>query len=67
MQMLQLSVSLFCLQVLLAMRANVEDRGMKGDCTPLMEVMILIRFTFLFQILLETKTFSLFASKFNFY
>ena len=25
------------LQVLLAMRANVEDRGMKGDCTPLME------------------------------
>ena len=21
------------------MRANVEDRGMKGDCTPLMEVM----------------------------
>ncbi len=24
-------------QVLLAMRANVEDRGMKGDCTPLME------------------------------
>ena len=60
------SVSLFCLQVLLAMRANVEDRGMKGDCTPLMEVMILIRFTFLFQILLETWTFSLFTSKFNF-
>ena len=27
----------FCLQVLLAMRANVEDRGIKGDCTPLME------------------------------
>ena len=27
----------FCVQVLLAMRANVEDRGMKGDCTPLME------------------------------
>ena len=25
------------MQVLLAMRANVEDRGMKGDCTPLME------------------------------
>ena len=25
------------LKVLLAMRANVEDRGMKGDCTPLME------------------------------
>ena len=25
------------LQVLVAMRANVEDRGMKGDCTPLME------------------------------
>ena len=24
-------------QVLLAMNANVEDRGMKGDCTPLME------------------------------
>ncbi|XP_018026394.1 ankyrin repeat domain-containing protein 17 isoform X3 [Hyalella azteca] len=24
-------------QVLLAMRANVEDRGFKGDCTPLME------------------------------
>ena len=60
------SVSLFRLQVLLAMRANVEDRGMKGDCTPLMEVMFLIRFTFLFQILLETYTFSLFASKFNF-
>ena len=28
---------LFSAQVLLAMRANVEDRGMKGDCTPLME------------------------------
>ena len=27
----------FFFQVLLAMRANVEDRGMKGDCTPLME------------------------------
>ena len=27
----------FQFQVLLAMRANVEDRGMKGDCTPLME------------------------------
>ena len=27
----------FCFQVLLAMRANVEDRGIKGDCTPLME------------------------------
>jgi ankyrin repeat protein len=25
------------LQVLLAMNANVEDRGIKGDCTPLME------------------------------
>lgn len=25
------------LQVLLAMHANVEDRGIKGDCTPLME------------------------------
>lgn len=24
-------------QVLLAMRTNVEDRGSKGDCTPLME------------------------------
>lgn len=24
-------------QVLLAMHANVEDRGIKGDCTPLME------------------------------
>ncbi|XP_059173721.1 ankyrin repeat domain-containing protein 17-like isoform X2 [Physella acuta] len=24
-------------QVLLAMKANVEDRGIKGDCTPLME------------------------------
>ena len=24
-------------QVLLAMNANVEDRGIKGDCTPLME------------------------------
>ena len=23
------------------MRANVEDRGMKGDCTPLMEVIFL--------------------------
>ena len=27
----------FSVQVLLAMRANVEDRGIKGDCTPLME------------------------------
>lgn len=26
-----------CQQVLLAMNANVEDRGIKGDCTPLME------------------------------
>jgi len=25
------------IQVLLAMNANVEDRGIKGDCTPLME------------------------------
>ena len=25
------------MQVLLAMKANVEDRGIKGDCTPLME------------------------------
>lgn len=25
------------IQVLLAMKANVEDRGIKGDCTPLME------------------------------
>lgn len=24
-------------EVLLRMRANVEDRGLKGDCTPLME------------------------------
>ena len=24
-------------QVLIAMNANVEDRGIKGDCTPLME------------------------------
>lgn len=24
-------------QVLLAMHANVEDRGIKGECTPLME------------------------------
>lgn len=24
-------------QVLLAMNANVEDRGIKADCTPLME------------------------------
>eukprot|EP00095_Tigriopus_kingsejongensis_P010708 maker-scaffold179_size282488-snap-gene-1.25 protein:Tk10708 transcript:maker-scaffold179_size282488-snap-gene-1.25-mRNA-1 annotation:"ankyrin repeat and kh domain-containing protein 1" len=24
-------------QVLIAMRANIEDRGLKGDCTPLME------------------------------
>ncbi len=29
--------NLFILKVLLAMRANVEDRGVKGDCTPLME------------------------------
>ena len=29
--------SIILVQVLLAMRANVEDRGMKGDCTPLME------------------------------
>lgn len=28
---------LLTLQVLLAMKANVEDRGIKGDCTPLME------------------------------
>ena len=33
--------TIFWLQVLLAMRANVEDRGMKGDCTPLMEVRFL--------------------------
>lgn len=41
----QLNVSVFlCIkyiflvfQVLLAMKANVEDRGIKGDCTPLME------------------------------
>lgn len=26
----------FCSQVLLAMHANVEDRGIKGDITPLM-------------------------------
>ena len=32
-----LTIFLMILQVLLAMRANVEDRGMKGDCTPLME------------------------------
>lgn len=25
------------IQVLLAMHANVEDRGIKGECTPLME------------------------------
>ena len=31
------SSKIFPTQVLLAMRANVEDRGMKGDCTPLME------------------------------
>ena len=36
-----LSTTIFWLQVLLAMRANVEDRGMKGDCTPLMEVRFL--------------------------
>lgn len=31
-------ISLFFVwQVLLAMHANVEDRGIKGDCTPLME------------------------------
>ena len=35
------SLKLSSLQVLLAMRANVEDRGMKGDCTPLMEVIFL--------------------------
>jgi ankyrin repeat protein len=29
--------TLLCVQVLLAMNANVEDRGIKGDCTPLME------------------------------
>lgn len=28
---------LICFQVLLAMHANVEDRGIKGECTPLME------------------------------
>ena len=33
----KLSNSCVLLKVLLAMRANVEDRGMKGDCTPLME------------------------------
>ena len=27
----------FYFKALLSMRANVEDRGMKGDCTPLME------------------------------
>ena len=27
----------YTFQVLLAMHANVEDRGIKGDCTPLME------------------------------
>lgn len=30
-------IDIVCHQVLLAMRANVEDRGIKGDCTPLME------------------------------
>lgn len=30
-------IHIICHQVLLAMRANVEDRGIKGDCTPLME------------------------------
>lgn len=29
-------MSLFFTQVLLAMHANVEDRGIKGDITPLM-------------------------------
>lgn len=33
----QFAKTIFFRQVLLAMRANVEDRGMKGDCTPLME------------------------------
>lgn len=28
--------AIFCPQVLLAMHANVEDRGIKGDITPLM-------------------------------
>lgn len=31
------ALPIFSRQVLLAMRANVEDRGTKGDCTPLME------------------------------
>lgn len=34
-QFLFIIICLF--QVLLAMHANVEDRGIKGDCTPLME------------------------------
>lgn len=34
---LKFFVSCLLLKVLLTMRANVEDRGMKGDCTPLME------------------------------
>ena len=41
-----ISTKLSWLQVLLAMRANVEDRGMKGDCTPLMEVIFLFRLDF---------------------
>ena len=36
-QAIYLKPYFFQFQVLLAMRANVEDRGMKGDCTPLME------------------------------
>ena len=40
------SLKLSSLQVLLAMRANVEDRGMKGDCTPLMEVIFLFSLNF---------------------
>jgi len=31
------SLTRVSLQLLLAMKANVEDRGVKGDCTPLME------------------------------
>lgn len=28
---------LYSVQILLAAGANVDDRGVKGDCTPLME------------------------------
>ncbi|RZF38209.1 hypothetical protein LSTR_LSTR005570 [Laodelphax striatellus] len=41
-------------QVLLAMNANVEDRGIKGDCTPLMEAAS-AGFTQIVQLLIEHR------------